>query len=295
MKIYHYLLLFVLAFCWNNVKAQVTDFSQFKKGVTTSASAKKNVTSVSTIENNVCNNLVIIQQNYQLEDITADEKKLFGLLKKKSLFGLGGNKHFGTVYTIGVKSENGYYTDGRAVLPWLYDPNYNKYRNRNQYEPLISETNYRLWGDREYREFKFNEDPNKLSKDSILLIKKKMSKPMLPIDSKTGDQKGWIVWVIRDNKHTEPDVFVLSAQSADLKFDASTGAAVFNGNVPQQVVSGLFVTEQENKRGQIITVLSGLALKDNGKWLVKKPAVVTPDNNTKQVNNVNPNELSPTK
>jgi len=294
MKIYHYFLLLVLAFPWNSMKAQITDFPQSKKGTTTSAPAKKTATNASSIETNVRNNLVIIQQNYQLEDITAEKKKMFGIVKEKSLFGRGGNKHFGTVYTIGVKSEKGYYTDGRAVLPWLYDSNYGEYRNRNQYKPIISETNYRPWGEKEYRKFGFIGDPNKLSKDSILFIKKKLGEPKLLIDPKTGNQKGWIVWIAKDNKATEPDAFVLSTQVAELQFNAS-GTTEFNGSVPQQVVCGLFVTEQENKSGQIITVLSGFALKGDGKWLVKKPAVVDSVNKPKTVNNANSNELTPTK
>jgi len=295
MKNYNYLLLFTLAFCWNIVKAQVTDFPQLKKETTTSSTDKKNESNSSFIENNVRNNLVIIQQNYQLKDITVEKKGLLGIGKKQSLFGRGGNKYFGTVYTIGVKTENGYYTDGRAVLPWLYDSNYNEYRSSNQYVPVISETNYRLWSVQKYQTFGFNSDPSNLNKDSVLFIKGKLGEPRLLIDPKTGDQKGWIVWVVKDSKATEPDAFSLSTQAIELKFDASTGIAEFNGSVPRQVFSGLFVIEQQNNRGQIVTVLSGLAIKGDGKWFIKKPAVITSINATKTINNVNPNELTPAK
>jgi len=287
MKIFNYLLLFVLAFCWNNMKAQVTDFSPQDKGTTSSTEAYKTATNSSPIENSVRNNLIIIQQNYQLKDVT---------MKKNNLYGRGGKKHFGTVYTVGVKSENGYYTNGRAVLPWLYDSNYSKYSSNDQYQPVISETNYRLWGVQKYQKLKFNSDPGKLSQDSILFVKRKLSEPMLPIDPSTGNQKGWIVWVVKNNKATEPDAFFLSTQATELKFNASTGMAELKGSAPQQVVFGLFVTQQENKRGQIVTALSGFAIKGDGKWLVKKPAVVTSTNTTKNnVIVVNPDELTPTK
>jgi len=294
MKVYNYLLLFALVFCWSSMKAQVTGFPSMNKGTTTSSTAKKTVSNASSIENNVRNNLIIIQQNYQLEDITMEKKQLLGVVKKKSLFGRGGNKQFGTIYTIGVKTENGYYTDGRAVLPWLYDTNFNEYRNRNQYEPVISETNYRSWSEQEYRKLSFNSDPNVLSKDSIVLIKKILSKPVLFIDPKTGNQKGWIVWVVKDSKATEPDAFALSTQTVELTFDAN-GMAEYNSSVPQQVFRGLFVTEQENKSGQIVTVLSGFALKEDGKWLIKKPTMITSATKAKMVSSANPNELTPTK
>ena len=292
MKRYNYLLLFALASCCTSMKAQVTDFPGLKRG-TTSTPAKKTAPNDAAVENNVRNCLIIIQQNYQLEDITQEKKGPLGIGKTKSLFGRGGNKFFGTICTIGVKTEKGYYTDGRAVLPWLYDPNYGEYRNRNQYLPVISETNYHAWNEQKYKKFVFNNDPGKLGKDSILLISTKLSDPKLLIDPKTGDLKGWIVWVVKDSKATEPDAFAFSTQATELKFDSS-GTAELKGSAPQQVIYGLFVTQQENKRGQSINVLSGFALKSNGKWLVRKPAMASA-NGTKTINSANPDELTPVK
>ncbi len=294
MKESKYILILVLAFCWTGIRAQITELPGKKSSASSSSVSKPNnvVSSDPTIENNVRNNLIIIEQNYQLQDVTSEKKKLF-IFKEKSLFGRGGNKFFGSIYTVGIKVEGGVYTDGRAALPWLYDPNYNQYRNRNQYVPIIAETNYRLWGEQKFQKFDADCDPGKLSRDSILFINKKIKDQKLTVDTKTGTQKGWIVWILKDDKTSEPDAFTLLTQAFELKFEASGGAAEFTGNVPQNVIYGLFVTEQENPRGQILTVLSGFAVNDKGKWVVKKPAVAA--STKKSAANVNPNQLTPTK
>ena len=289
MKTYHYLLLFALVFCWNSMKAQPDTIPPSKGGTTTtSRQAQKTAISNSPIENNVRNTLIIIQQNYQLKDVT---------LKKNNLFGRGGNKHFGTVYTIGVKTEDGYYTNDRAILPWFYDSNYDEYISNMQYEPVISATNYRPLAIQKFQSFSFKADPANLTEEGIFFISKKLSAPTLQVDSKTGDQKGWIVWVVQDDKSNEPDAFALSTQAMDLNFD-ETKTAAFVGSVPQNAICGFFVTQQEINK-QILTVLSGFVIEGDGFWYVKKPPVVTTLTKTKEKkansnSNVDPNALTRT-
>jgi hypothetical protein len=257
----------IIPLSWNSVNAQILDFPEKdKKSVEqeNKTGDKKNAPS-SPIENNVKVNLFVIEQNYRLKDITK---------KSKNVFGRKDNKFFGSVYTIGLRSVKGFYTDSKAVTPWLFDPNFDEYKGKMQYQPFIVETNWRNIEDTKYtKSKKLIIDPQTIHVDNILFsTDMRFGKYGLTTNTSLEEQEGWIVWVIKDDR--QQDAFATVIQSAKLKFDEfSKTTSAESAKAPKNVVFGVFVIEQNDSRGQIITVISGVAVNKDGNWSFRKPDI----------------------
>lgn len=156
--------------------------------LSTSMWAQLSVSKSSTvqwIESAVSNCFFISNNNFQIKD------------KNGKLYGLNNQKEFGAELTLGVKVEGGYILTNRAVHPWEYHPQYNKYRN--SYTPVIYQTLYTEIKDTaKYEAIEYNTDEQKALIDSILYFQKAsvFHEKGLRINHDEGNKNGWFVWVI---------------------------------------------------------------------------------------------------
>ncbi|GHT66093.1 hypothetical protein AGMMS50239_27010 [Bacteroidia bacterium] len=240
----------------------VKTMAQYLPGGQTDQAPGKKADLKPSIEGALKSSLFIIQQNYQLKDVTT---------KKGKYFGKDGKANFGTIYTFGIKTSGGFYSNTKITLPWLYDSNFEEYKRKTQYSPVISETKYKEWGAAEYLKLKFSSEQAATASDSLVFVTNKAfnNKGLNP-DVAAGKKKGWLVWIILENKE-KPDAFSFEVVSVEQNLDASPSEITAASPSGKTVEGGLFLTERTTDVGQIALELSGLVFKKDSKWFVKKP------------------------
>jgi hypothetical protein len=261
--------LFILLFCAMESMAQFIPGKKTER-TNTDVPAQAARTKSGSIENSLKSSLFIIQQNYQLKDITAKKMILIG---KDKLYGKDGKPNFGTVYTFGVKTANGFYSNSKVVLPWLYDPDFEEYKRSAQYVPVISETNYSKWEGRVYEELKYSPKQIVSEGDSLVFVGSNMfGKVGMNPDPASGKKNGWFVWILLDEE-AGADAFSFEIVAAEHNFDSRNTASEIT-NVPvshKTIEGGLFVTERTTELGQIALDVSGLLFKKGDQWYIKQP------------------------
>lgn len=251
---------------------------------------------VEFIENAMSEAFFIVRQDYQLKDNATGE-----------LFGRGGKNEFGTVFSLGIKVEGGYYINERVVQPWEYDARFDRYRQ--SHTPVVYKTFYKEIGGNPFNNIELIDRPR------TELVQNKFYQVMdqsifngdgLTTDETRGIKNGWLIWVEADKSLEQADTAKVSyiIHRSELNIDESRKS--YNINTPstdKQLWGGVFVQSVKTAIGQITFKLVGLLDKKDDKWFViipfiEKPAttvntkteddsdelvpVVTQENNTKK-------------
>ena len=87
------------------------------------------------IKNAFANGLYLVKQEYILQDTTAINPKKYGR---------HGQPHYGIGYYLGVITDSCMLVDQAIDSPWMFDTNYDEYRDDLTKEPLLSKRSYRL-------------------------------------------------------------------------------------------------------------------------------------------------------
>ena len=118
-----FLITMLLALAIVPVNAQLpTEFGRFKKAATLSSDEENFVNEIAR------NGAFFISQSYQLEDSVG------------KFFGLKNNKEFGSDCSIAFKVKDGYLIYNRSRIPWAYNPDFSKVKDR--YKPVLFPTQY---------------------------------------------------------------------------------------------------------------------------------------------------------
>ena len=272
-KIFFYSLL-IIPILWNTVNAQVLEFSDAEK--TTSSAAKQTTAKQTAIEKALKNRLFIIKESYQLKaqypgrDNSAGSDTIYTLIVRRNTSETSvNNLDFGIVYTFGVQTDKGFYSDARVISPWNYDPYFEEYK-KSQYVPVISGSEYRNWGGSDYKKLPFTAKMATMIDDSIVFVKKKISKE-IGIAETAAAGKGWLIFIIQKDKNKLSDSFSLEMIESEQNFEPGNPYSEIVGKtVPATTTGGLFVIEQIDSKGQLSVALSGMIIKSGGKWFVKK-------------------------
>jgi hypothetical protein len=261
--------LFIL-FCRGGLKAQVLDFPEIPK------TPKQALASI-PVESHIKSNLFIIRRDYQLKDLST---------RKGGYFGREGNPNFGTVYTYGVRISGGYFTNSRAVFPWLYDANYASFENKTQYQPVISGTNYREWSSHAYKRLDLPAGNVSLPGDSILYVRSKAFKGR-GLAQGVNAKDGWFVWIVQTSKEKD-DSFSLEFFPAEQNEKQEIPEKYVSDKT---IIGGLYITQSASNSAQ--ADLSGILYRSNNKWLVKQIASNASGNSRKAATTPNPDGLTP--
>ncbi|MDR0542149.1 MAG: hypothetical protein LBH19_08030 [Dysgonamonadaceae bacterium] len=297
MKNFIILTLCVLSLYTAETKAQY--IPEKGKGRTSAPSGNeaKSFEAKSSIEDALKSNLFIIRQSYRLKDIASKRTNIVDkIFKKEEVYGKDGKSDFGTVYTFGVKTAGGFYSNAKIALPWLYDFNFEEYKRKTQYEPIISETKYKGWKDGEYKKLEYVPKQAVMDADSLVFVNSNVfNKIGLKLDAANGKKKGWIVWIL--NEEEKSDAFSFEIVSAERNLDSKNGSSEITAvSVSGKTVEGgLFVTERTTEVGQIALDISGLIFTKDNRWYIKKP--VSEGQGSSKKENVTPNKdgLTPVK
>jgi hypothetical protein len=209
------------------------------------------------IEEAIKDGLFIVCQSYQLQDTTA---------QTPTYYGWDNAEHFGYAYSLGIKVENGYYLDRKAVYPWQYDSRFDEYNGSRQYAPVVSAGKYRTLTDSVLFDFSFTDAELKaVAGEQFYFVQDSLfeNKGFLTDDS-DGMKKGWLVWLLDD--------FSLLVYRNELEFTAGKNIyPVTDPSANKEVLGGIYVVPQFDGIGQIRFLLSGLICGKSGQWQVVRP------------------------
>ena len=215
------------------------------------------------IEDAVKGGIFIVRQGYQLKDTKTDK-----------LYGWNNDEQFGYTVSLGIKVQNGYYLDVKAVEPWRYDSKYNEYNDQKQYLPVISESKYRLFTDDSvFNDFTYDKGKLKalyggqfyFAQDSFF------DNQGLEPDNSDGKKAGWLVWVVSSDSaaNSTNESFSLLVYRNELTFE--TGKDTYNIKNPptdSAILGGFYVVPEVTGIGKTSFRLNGLLNKKDGNWQV---------------------------
>ena len=215
------------------------------------------------IEEAVKGGIFIIRQSYQLKDTNTDE-----------LYGLHNAEHFGYTVSLGIKAQNGYYLDNRAVEPWRYDNTFIEYNDQKQYLPVISESKYwSLTNDSVFSDLPYDKDKLKaLSSGQFYFAQDSLfNNQGFDTDNSDSNKEGWLVWVVSPDsmKAAANESFSLLVYRNELTFEPGKNAyKIKEPPTDNWVLGGFYVVPEVTGIGKISFCLSGLLNKKDGYWQV---------------------------
>lgn len=218
------------------------------------------------VESAIRNGIFILSQDYQLKDCNTNE-----------YFGRNGQEEFGRIFSLGVKVENGYCYFDQIQRPWLYDSNFERYRD--SHIPEVYRTRFKEFTDSLMTDFtSFSQKRSvELYPETIYYMPDSVSfkGKGLKADSTIGNKLGWIVWVIANKAIAETDQvdslsYVIYRKELEVKEDIRE-YTISAPNTNHTVLGGIFVEPIQSEIGQLTFNIIGIILSKEGKWNILTP------------------------
>lgn len=220
---------------------------------------------VDMVEDAVRGGLFIVSQEYQLKDSARNE-----------YFGRNGRSEFGKGIALAVKVGKDFCVAGRAVKPWNYDSNFERYRNTHL--PVYYKTRYRELTDSIMKEAPaaYNAaDTTALVPGSLYRIKNTglYEGEGFEVDATPGQKKGWLIWISANRKLEQADSlaatsYVIYRHEVELK-QGVTAYETDASSIAQEVWGGIYVVPQQDGIGRLTFRLAGIMVEKAGKWYLQ--------------------------
>jgi hypothetical protein len=219
------------------------------------------------IEDAVKEGVFIVHQTYQLCDTTKRDSQCYGW---------NNASNFGETYSLGVKTENGYYLDDKAIHPWAYDSKYETYRSDKQYVPRLLRSEYRPYHSLESKSWNSLSYKNRAPEDVAGGRCYFVSDPVFdnkgfPANDDDETKQGWLVWLVSaDSLEKRNDVpLSLLVYRNELKFESGKSAYTIDApSTNKRVLGGFYVVPQVTEIGHIVIYLSGFVSGNGDLWQV---------------------------
>ncbi len=221
------------------------------------------------IEDAIRSGLILYTHSYQLQDTTTLQK-----------YGRNGQDDFGKSYSIGIRVKDGFVIADNALVPWLYDGNFDRYRNA--YRPISHKGQLRVIRDTTVHDCNILNDIVESYHNTPF---HRVSFPCshdnhgFSIDTIPGSKAGWLVWIISDNKIDIPDSlhsesYMIFKREMLVQHD-SVKQTIDAPQTEKKIWGGIYITPIQTDIGQISFFLTGILSKaeDDNKWLLYTPFV----------------------
>jgi hypothetical protein len=214
------------------------------------------------IESAISDGIYIVRTYYVLKD-----------KKTGNLFGRGGKQYFGSYIAIGYALPDGFVCNEDATAPWLKDKAYDKYRNNENYEPILIDSLYikPAFNKGDFRSLPLGNSLKLPSTPWIQISTQLSNVDVFHIDTiGYGDLTGWIVWLESSTDTILGQNSQLSMSSANKRLDITDTikTKIESPIYLKGFVSGLFVIPKITGVGEISLCLKGLLTKEEDSWFI---------------------------
>lgn len=207
------------------------------------------------IERSVSDGIVLIRQDYQLEDTVSHKR-----------YSLDNRSYFGRSYSLGVFTDKGIVTGRNVVKPWEYDSNFEQYKN-GKYRPVLSNTMARNPGDSVWREIGSFATDNivELTDTSWISVSDTTLNKGFSIDTVSGHNDGWLIWLESTKEHADTADLSLSINRYQLTIseDGTCTDDIRPFGNDSDRFGGLYIKPSFEHIGCIVLKLSGIIVNDN--------------------------------
>ena len=214
------------------------------------------------IEDAVAGGLLIVRQEYQLEDTVSMKRYTWN-----------NRPEFGSTLSFCVLAENGYVISNSGLKPWMHDPKFDKYKD-SAYRPVLTDTWYKSAASRDFRKADCvaTDDTVHLSDSSLVYVKDTLFGQGFAIDTMPGTKDGWIVWLTsKDEESIGSDSLMLITYRHKLTVLADRD--IYEIPAPtssRYVIGGVYVEPGYTGIGKIEFRLAGIIVKNGEKWQMCK-------------------------
>ncbi len=224
-------------------------------------------------------------------------KHSFRICDKKSgdLFGLDGKDEFGSQYAFGVKVSGGILLTNRSVCPWLYDANFDKYKN--DYSPVLFQALYSgLEETPKYDLLDYEYDKKEVVVDTAVyrFMCNTFDGKGFTLDNVTGKKDGWIVWIVAGGDSNPEGNGQLDFIVYRKEITVSKNGQSFEVDKPDgklKILGGIYVVPTFKEVGIIEFQLCGVLALTNTSWRMYCPFIGKSENETEQIDNQQSSEM----
>ncbi len=206
-------------------------------------------------------------------------KQSYQIYDKKSgdIFGLNGKSEFGVQYTIGIKTLGGFLLVDKAMRPWLYDNNFEKYKGKYDpifYQALYSESKEKV----AYDTLEYTLTQQEMLVDTTLYYfpSRTFGGEGFALDDIAGEKDGWIVWITSSREadfEKEVDLhYTIYKKTLTLKQEREV-FQIEQPSVEQKILGGIYVVPSYTKIGVLEFKLCGILVPVDDKWFIHCPFV----------------------
>ena len=183
----------------------------------------------------------------------------------------------------------------RSVCPWLYDVNFDKYKN--DYTPVLFQALYSgLEETATYNllDYEYNEKEVVVDTAVYRFMSNTFDGKGFILDNTTGKKDGWIVWIIAREDSNSEDNIQLDFLIYRKEITISKNGQSFEADKPEgklNILGGIYVVPTFKEIGIIEFQMCGVLALKNTSWRIYCPFIGEPENETEQIDNQQDSEL----
>lgn len=211
------------------------------------------------VDNSIKEGVSIIESEYQLRN-----------KKDGVLYGRGDKNAYGSVYHVGVNTPMGVITMDNILTPWLSDPDFDKYRSNESYEPVLKDVKVYSKGRSDSIscvEFPLEKGIICNSDSSFFLLRNLNLNNNFEVQTESVVKDTWIIWFVVENESNLQSLENLEFNASYQKQDQDINGIYVKTPLGKNVLlGGIVVTPHITGVGKIELKLVGLIKKKNNEW-----------------------------
>lgn len=203
--------------------------------------------------------LFIIRQQYRLKRNNDNGNQFYGKNNKP---------YFGESYSLAVKVSGGTIFLSHVMEPWIFDPDYVKYKESGNYIPSLFLTYRRSVSECQYEQtdLELNDRDYVMplnSNNSLYLRIDAKNDFGLDLDESIGIKDGYMIWAYsKTNVRDSAMVVDFCPESFSIEAKGDSTLVEMNPTDPDKLLGGIFVCPKFEKNGKVQYVLTGVAVQN---------------------------------
>ncbi len=211
------------------------------------------------VDNSIKDGVSIIESEYQLRN-----------KKDGVLYGRGGKNVYGSVYHVGVNTPMGVIAMDNILTPWSSDPDFDKYRSNDSYEPVLKEVKVYSKGKSDSVsciEYPLESGIICNSDSTLFLLRNLNLTNNFDVQTESDVTDTWIIWFIAGNESNLHGFENLEFNTLYQKQDKDINGTYVKTPLGKNIlIGGIVVTPNIIGIGKIEFKLVGLINKKNNNW-----------------------------